>query len=185
MQMPISRMSGWPWRIPAARRRRWPKPSPRHGWKTRSIILSARQRDQSLIRERIAELNKRLLESRTLVPGVRYDDDKALYTSTVDGVVTGVHVQRGTIINPGAPLFTMVRNTAPLEAHVMIQNRDIGKIRRGQKVQIKYFAYPTQDYGVQTGSITEIAAKPTSEPGKPSLYLVNVALERETVTGLS
>ncbi len=43
----------------------------------------ARQRDQTVIRERIAELNKRLLESRTLVPGVRYDDDKALYTSTV------------------------------------------------------------------------------------------------------
>jgi hemolysin D len=146
----------------------------------------ARQRDQAVIRDRIAELNKRLLESRTLVPGVRYDDDKALYTSTVDGVVTNVHIQRGTIINPGAPLFTMVRNTAPLEAHVMIQNRDIGKIRRGQKVQIKYFAYPTQDYGVQTGSITEISAKPvSSEPGKPSLYLVNVALERETVTGLN
>jgi multidrug resistance efflux pump len=146
----------------------------------------ARQRDQAVIRERIAELNKRLLESRTLVPGVRYEDDKALYTSTVDGVVTNIHIQRGTIINPGAPLFTMVRNTAPLEAHVMVQNRDIGKIRRGQKVQIKYFAYPTQDYGVQTGSITEISAKPVSnEPGKPSLYLVNVALERETVTGLN
>jgi hemolysin D len=148
-------------------------------------LKRARQRDQAVIREKIAELNKRLLESRTLVPGVRYDDDKALYTSIVDGVVTSVHIQRGTIINPGAPLFTMVRNTAPLEAHVMIQNRDIGKIRRGQKVEIKYFAYPTQDYGVQTGSITEISAKPVSEPGKPSLYLVNVALERETVTGLS
>jgi len=48
----------------------------------------------------------------------------------------------------------------------MIQNRDIGKIRRGQKVQIKYFAYPTQDYGVQTGSITEISAK---EPSKNNL----------------
>jgi multidrug resistance efflux pump len=145
----------------------------------------ARQRDQGLIRERIAELNKRLLESRTLVPGVRYDDDKALYTSIVDGVVTNVHIQRGTIINPGTPLFTMVRNTAPLEAHIMIQNRDIGKIRRGQKVQIKYFAYPAQDYGPQSGVITEISAKPSGEPGKPSLYLVNVALERETVTGLN
>src|SRR3954454_8467278 len=61
----------------------------------------ARQRDQVMIREQIAELNKRLLESRTLVPGVRYDDDKALYTSIVDGVVTNVHIQRGTIINPG------------------------------------------------------------------------------------
>jgi hemolysin D len=66
----------------------------------------------------------------------------------------------------------------------MIQNRDIGKIKRGQKVQIKYFAYPAQDYGSQTGVITEISAKPiVAEPGKPSLYLVNVALDRETVTG--
>ena len=55
----------------------------------------------------------------------------------------------------------------------MIQNRDIGKIRRGQKVQIKYFAYPTQDYGPQSGIITEIAAKPSGEPGKPTSFHTN------------
>ncbi|UEM23515.1 HlyD family secretion protein [Skermanella mucosa] len=148
-------------------------------------LKSARQRDQALIRDRIDELTNRLLESRTLVPGVRYDGEKALYSSVVDGVVTAVHVQRGTIINPGMPMFTMVRNTAPLEAHVLIKNRDIGRIRRGQRVQIKYFAYPGEDYGVQNGIVADIAAKPDSQPGGQSMYQVKVALERETVTGLN
>ncbi|EWY36837.1 hypothetical protein N825_23330 [Skermanella stibiiresistens SB22] len=146
-------------------------------------MRSARQRDQTLIHERIGELTNRLLESRTLVPGVRYDGEKALYSSVVDGVVTAVHIQRGSIINPGMPMFSMVRDTAPLEAHVLIKNRDIGKIKRGQKVQIMYFAYPGEDYGVQSGIVADIGAKPEGQSGKPSLYVVKVALERETVTG--
>jgi hemolysin D len=72
-----------------------------------------------------------------------------------------------------------VRNTAPLEAHVMVQNKDIGKIKRGQQVQIKYFAYPYQEYGIQHGVIADIATKPS---GPNSMYLITVALELETIT---
>ncbi|UEM24798.1 HlyD family secretion protein (plasmid) [Skermanella mucosa] len=127
------------------------------------------------------ELNNRLLQSRTLVPGVRYEGDKAYYASLEDGIVTAVHVQRGVIVNAGTPMITMVRNTAPLEAQVFVQNRDIGKIRRGQKVQVKYFAYPYQEYGIQDGVIADIGTRPGAEPENRSRYLVTVALERETI----
>jgi hemolysin D len=142
------------------------------------MMGQSRERDQKLISDKILELNNRLAESRTLVPGVHYEADKAIYSSLEDGIVTAVNVPRGSIINPGTPMFTVVRNTAPLEAHVMVQNKDIGKIRRGQKVQIKYFAYPYQEYGIQHGVIADIATKPS---GPNAMYLITVALELETI----
>jgi hemolysin D len=142
-------------------------------------LTQSRERDQKLISDRILDLNRRLAESRTLVPGVHYEADKAIYSSLEDGIVTAVNIPRGAIISPGTPMFTVVRNTAPLEAHVMVQNKDIGKIKRGQKVQIKYFAYPYQEYGIQHGVIADIATKAS---GPNAMYQITVALELETIT---
>jgi len=131
--------------------------------------------------DRIADLDRRRAESQTLVPGVRYDEDRAHYTSIVDGVVTTVHVSRGQLVNPGSPLVTIVRNSAPLEARVLIQNKDIGLLKIGQDVKIKYFAYPFQEYGIQLGSISDISVRPSTTPGESNLFVINVALASETI----
>lgn len=131
--------------------------------------------------ERIKDLNRRRVEAQTLVPGVRYDEDKAHYSSTVDGIVTTVHVSRGQLVNPGSPLVTIVRNSAPLEARVLIQNKDIGLLKIGQDVKIKYFAYPYQEYGIQRGSISDISVRPSTAAGEANLFVVNVALASETI----
>jgi len=131
--------------------------------------------------ERIKDLTRRRLEAQTLVPGVRYDEDKAHYTSTVDGIVTTVHVSHGQLVNPGSPLVTIVRNSAPLEARVLIQNKDIGLLKIGQDVKIKYFAYPFQEYGIQLGSISDISIRPSTAAGESNLFVVNVALASETI----
>ena len=133
------------------------------------------------IDERITDLIARSKEAQTLVPGVSYADDKARYSSVVDGVVTTVHVARGQLVNPGSPLVTIVKNSAPLEARVLIQNKDIGLLKVGQDVKIKYFAYPFQEYGVQLGSISDISVRPSNAAGESNLFVVNVALNSETI----
>jgi len=131
--------------------------------------------------DRISDLERRQKNAQTLVPGVRYEDDKALYSTTVPGIVSAVHIQRGQIINPGANIATIIRETAPLEARVLVQNKDIGLLKHGQAVQIKYFAYPYQQYGIQAGFITGISPRPSAAPREESLYVVNVALDREAI----
>ncbi len=133
------------------------------------------------INERIADLQNRRRQAQTLVPGVNYKNDEAHYSSIVDGIVTTVHVQRGQLVDPGAPLFTIVRNSAPLEARVLVQNKDIGLLKIGQEVKIKYFAYPFQEYGIQRGSISEISVRPSTASGEANLFVVSVALASETV----
>lgn len=137
------------------------------------------------IDDRVLDLERRRQEAQTLVAGVRYDGDKAYYSSVADGVVSLIHVQRGQLVTPGAPIVTIVRSAAPLEARVLVQNKDIGLISVGQTVQLKYFAYPFQEYGIQSGSITAISTRPSTQPGEDSLYVVTVALEKETIRGRS
>lgn len=144
------------------------------------------ERDVAQIEERIADLERRREQAQTLVPGVRpgrepEDRDKMYYSSIVDGIVTAVQVQRGELINPGSPIVSIVRNAAPLEARVLVQNQDIGNLKIGQDVQLKYFAYPFQEWGIQKGTIAEISTRPSAAPGEQSLYVVNVALESETI----
>ncbi len=140
-----------------------------------------RERDIERLQLRIAELRKKLSEADTLVEGVTFQDSMAKYRSSVDGIVTNVHVKQGQLIDAGMPLVTIVRESAALIAQVLVQNKDIGHLKLGQLVQIKYFAYPYQEYGIATGLIAEISTKPSELPGKESLYLVRVALDRESI----
>lgn len=134
---------------------------------------------------RIAELKKKQSEANVLIQGVSYKETQANYRSTVDGIVTEVLIRKGQLIDAGTPLVNIVKASAALEAQVLVQNKDIGNLKYGQPVSIKYFAYPYQEYGIQTGVIADIGTKPSGLPGMESLYVVSVALDRETIRGRS
>lgn len=144
-----------------------------------------RDEDGRRLRDRIRDLERRRDEANRLIQGVTYQDNRARYTATIDGLVTEVLVRKGQLIDAGTPLVTIVKDSAAVEAQVLVQNKDIGNLKHGQAVSIKYFAYPYQEYGIQSGVIASIATKPSGQPGRESLYVVTVALDRETIRDAS
>lgn len=149
----------------------------------REIEQAKANRDTDIkdLQDKIASLEKKAGEMDTLVQGVSYAGNLARYKSNFDGVISEVHVKRGELVSEGIPLVTIVKDTAALNGRVLIPNKDIGNIKHGQEVKIKYFAYPYQEYGIQKAVISEIGTKPSGEPGKESMYTIKVALERETI----
>jgi multidrug resistance efflux pump len=139
-------------------------------------------RDMRDIRKRIAGLKGKLNDANSLVRGVSYKENTAYYHATFDGIVTDIHVKAGEIITSGQPLITIVKSSAALEGQTYVQNKDIGNLKHGQDVKIKFFAYPYQEYGIQKGVISEIATRPGGIEGKESMYVVKVALDRETIS---
>jgi multidrug resistance efflux pump len=139
-----------------------------------------RDRDLKRLNEQIQGLTGRL-DIATYQEGTVYEGSEARYTSLFDGVITKVHIAPGQMISPGAPLITIVRDSTVLEGHAYVENKDIGNLKRGQEVKIKYFAYPYQEYGIATGLISSIATTPGGPPGKESMYLVNVVLRDDTI----
>ncbi len=139
------------------------------------------ERDVRELDDDIRGLKSRIAEADTLVPGVRYGDRMVNYKSILDGIVTRIHVSKGNVIGAGKDLVTMVSSMAPLEAVAYVQNQDIGQLRRGQPVKIKYFAYPFQEWGIQKGTISEISTKPSGEAGRESMYIIRIALDTEVI----
>ena len=132
--------------------------------------------------ERLADLEEKLKQEETLVKGVRQEGETTRYSSQFSGIVTKIHVKPGHMVSVGAPLVTIIKDSAALEGRSLVQNKDIGRMKRGDKVQIKYFAYPYQEFGIPTGRISYIAKKPGDVEGQQSLYVVRVALDADTIS---
>ncbi|WP_320170666.1 HlyD family efflux transporter periplasmic adaptor subunit [Maridesulfovibrio sp.] len=142
-------------------------------------LQERQERELILLDDYIASLKHKKKASQQLVGGVSYEDNITVYKSMVDGLVTDVNVNKGEIISPGQPLITLVRDTAVLEGHAMVQNKDIGAIRIGQKAKLKFWAYPFQEYGILEGVIYEIDKQPDKTEGGTSTYEILIALDRE------
>lgn len=141
-----------------------------------------RERDVKELSDRIASITSRLAGADALVPGVDYaEDNTARYKSKYDGLVTSIHVKRSQLVDAGSPLATIVKNSSALVGRVLVSNQDIGRVKHGQDVKIKYFAYPYQDFGIQSGTIVDIATDPGGDNATESQYVVKVALYKEAI----
>ncbi|MBF0382569.1 MAG: HlyD family efflux transporter periplasmic adaptor subunit [Magnetococcales bacterium] len=129
-------------------------------------------------------LEQRLQEAKKLLQKGGVDQSRLMtgYKSLFSGLVTRVYVKPGNMIAPGSPLVTIVKDSAALEGRALVKNQDIGQMKRGQEVRIKYFAYPYQTYGIPSGFISDIAVKPGGVEGQESMYVVRVALNEETIS---
>lgn len=108
-----------------------------------------------------------------------------------DGVVKDLATQtRGSVVNPGAVLLTLVPDHEPLHAEVWLRNSDIGFVEVGQPVMVKLAAFPFQKYGLIAGKLTQLSADATEPtPGQAPLpgsdggpvFKAIVTLERQVL----
>lgn len=113
-------------------------------------------------------------------------------TAPQDGTVTAILVEQGGQANSSAPLFSIVPTGSRLEAHLYSPSRAVGFVRQGQRVLLRYQAYPYQKFGHHEGvvqSISRSAVSPGELPpqlagmtGREPVYRITVRLTRQTVT---
>ena len=64
----------------------------------------------------------------------------------------------GTVVQPGTVLLTLVPQDEILRAEVWVSNEDIGFVRQGQPVKLKFAAFPFQKYGMVDGTVEHVSA---------------------------
>lgn len=74
--------------------------------------------------------------------------------STINGVVNKKHIEPGTVVGPGAPLFDVV-NVSKLKLKVNVSENQVATIKPGQEVNITASVYPDKEF---KGKITFVAA---------------------------
>ncbi|MGH8758376.1 MAG: HlyD family type I secretion periplasmic adaptor subunit [Burkholderiales bacterium] len=69
----------------------------------------------------------------------------------------------GTVVQPGTVLASLVPREEKLKVEVWVSNEDVGFVRPGQPVKLKFAAYPFQKYGMGHGTVEHVSADAQSE----------------------
>lgn len=81
-----------------------------------------------------------------------------------DGVIKDVATHTiGTVVQPGTVLTSLVPKEEKLKAEVWVSNEDIGFVRPGQQVKLKFATYSFQKYGMGHGVVDYISADAQSD----------------------
>lgn len=138
--------------------------------------LLAERNDLQAQVDRLAEETTKLAHRRVLTE----------LKATQDGVIKELATHTtGTVVQPGTVLATLVPKDEILRAEVWVSNEDIGFVRRGQPVKLKFEAFPFQKYGMADGVVAHVGAAaadadagPGERGGKPPLvYKALVTLD--------
>ena len=108
--------------------------------------------------------------------------DSDLIFAPEAGVVTQVFVNTvGQVVNQGQTLATLAPASAPLVAEAMISGRDVGLIRPGQAVKLKYEAFPFGEYGIRRGRLLRVSPDAVIDPALGPAYRGLVELGEVTI----
>ena len=113
-------------------------------------------------------------------------------SAPVAGVVATQIVKPGQAIQAGQPLLSVLPDDGRLEAELLVPSRAIGFIEPGDRVLLRYQAFPYQKFGHQLGEVTQISRSALSSSelnalvdrssDRESLYRVTVKLMRQKLT---
>ena len=107
-----------------------------------------------------------------------------------NGQVTNLVVQAGQPVTAGQRLLSVLPQGSPLEAELWLPTLAVGFIEVGNRVVLRYPAFPYQKFGQQNGWVQELSRSATSAPEltgllgrtvSEPLYRVLVRLERQDV----
>ena len=130
--------------------------------------------DLATIEQRVAEINGR----RAFV-----------IRAPMEGRITALQASVGKVAEPNQLQLEIVPTTSALRAELLIPSSAIGFVHVGQHVNIRYDAFPHQNFGRYGGNISEISKDILTESDAPSnpislkepSYRVTAILDRQDI----
>lgn len=147
----------------------------------RQVQLEKEQKIQQLQVE-MTQLRAKVTEAKNLLVAAKTKLQQRFLYAPIDGVVSSLNLHNvGEVVQPGQTLAEMAPESVPLILAVSLPNREAGFVKTGMAVQLKFDAYPYQNYGVVTGKVSSISPDAKADEHLGSVYHLEVALERDSV----
>lgn len=139
--------------------------------------LETRQRLQQLERE-AADLQANMLETHTLLQAAQTKLEQLYLYAPVDGIISALNVQNvGEVIQPSQTIAEIAPDDAPLVLSAFLPNREAGLVDEGMQVQLKFDAFPYQEYGIVSGRVVSVSPDARMDEQLGAVYEVEIALE--------
>ena len=147
-------------------------------------ILEARiahEREASQMQHAYETAQLRLEQARKRIDRT-LEAESDLILAPESGIVTQVMVNAiGQVISKGQPLITLAPASAPMVAELMVLNKDVGLLKSGQLVKLKYDAYAFQDFGIKRGWLKYISPDAVIDKSIGPIFKGVVELEENTM----
>ena len=115
--------------------------------------------------------------------------------AATSGTISTIHADQGSTVDPFAPLLSIIPEGSALEAELFVPSAAVGFIRKGQRVLLKYKAFPYQKFGQHEGVVQSVSRSSLNPaelgnrlvglssmlPAGEAVYIVKVALRRSSV----
>ena len=147
-------------------------------------ILEARiahEREASQMRHAYETAHLRLEQARKRIDRT-LEAESDLILAPESGIVTQVRVNAvGQVISKGQPLIALAPASVPMVAELMVLNKDVGLLKPGQLVKLKYDAYAFQDFGIKRGWLKHISPDAVIDESIGPIFKSIVELEEKTM----
>ncbi len=131
----------------------------------------------------LTQLEAKIAETGTLLASAQAKLDRRFLHAPVDGVILALHLNHsGEVVQPGQTIAEIAPEEAPLVLSAKLPEREAGFLEMGMLAQLKFDAYPFQEYGLVEGKVTSIAPDAESTPEMGEVFEVEIELERNYVT---
>ncbi|WP_268822127.1 MULTISPECIES: HlyD family secretion protein [Vibrio] len=121
-----------------------------------------------------------------------YESDNQIM-SPIKGVIASILTEKGHSVINGQPLLVIIPESKRAFVELYAPSKSIGFMRIGQKVKLRFDAFPHEKFGVQTGIITSVSKSSVAPEMIPNrdliksvaiegLYQVKVELSKPTIT---
>ncbi|EGK84382.1 HlyD family efflux transporter periplasmic adaptor subunit [Microcoleus vaginatus PCC 9802] len=147
----------------------------------RHTQLEKEQKIQQLEME-LNQVKSKIAETQSLLAQAKNKLKQRFIYAPVSGVVSTLNVHNtGEVVQPGQTLAEMTPNHAPLVLEVSLPNREAGFVKTGMPVQVKFDAFPYQNYGVIPGKVVSISPDAKTDERLGVFYRVEVSIDRDSV----
>jgi membrane fusion protein len=101
---------------------------------------------------------------------------RVVVTAPEDGQATLVYGEVGQVADASKPLLSIVPTGTLLQARLFAPSRAIGFVRPGDKVLVRYQAYPYQKFGLHEGKVLAVSTAAVASTELAGFTLPDVAL---------
>jgi hemolysin D len=143
--------------------------------------LQTEQKIQQIKME-TTQIKAKVIETCNLLASSKTKLKQKNIYSPIDGTISSLHVSHiGEVVQPAQNIAEIARQGAPLILMANLPSREAGFIKLGMPVQLKFEAFPYQQYGIIPGKVMEVSPDTKQDEKLGPFYLVQIALERNSV----
>lgn len=149
-------------------------------YQDRLASLSARHHDEAL--ERLSLVSSEKAQNIEIIEKMQERIGRLNITAPSRGLVKGLNINTiGAVIKPGQNILEIVPLDKHLEVAVKISPQDIGHLKIGQPVQVKFSTFDFSRYGSVQGTLDHISATTFSSNEGDRYYKGRVILTQNYV----